>query len=187
MVFPSRSVWIALAYWGQGVGPSKQPDLAGVNRLVQGAKEERAEFDRPGRVGHFGRFKENRCRGLTDEFHRCDVDPFEHSEHRLAVRMGAWVLHGVGASGVAFSEPAGHELDVTFGSTPLAKKHQAVLGNGQMTNLPSKIAWDARRRCLPKLVRDLLDQAQSVSSSEVHLAKGSIPHADDLGRGWQRW
>ena len=94
----SQATWDHLTggspYGAQPESTSQQTDLARVDRLVQGAKEQRAEFDRVGRIGHLGRFQEQFGGSLADKPHRIQVDPFEQAEHGLAVRMGTWIVRG---------------------------------------------------------------------------------------------
>jgi hypothetical protein len=130
-----------------------------VDRFVQGTKQEGSELDRVGREGHFGGFQEQLCGGLLHEFHACKVDSFQHSKHRFSIWMGARILNGTGPSRITFSKPAWHQIDIAFGSPPLAEEHQPILSYGQMADLPSKMAWNALRWGLPKFLGDLGNQA----------------------------
>jgi len=155
---------------------------------VQGAKKQGAEFDRVGRIGHLGRFEEQFGGSLADKSYRGQVDPFEHAEHGLAIRMGARIVRGFRTPGVAFSKPARHEFDIAFGSPALAKEHQAVLGDGKVPDLPSKMGRGSLRLALPEFLGNVCKKSQGVFSGEFHLPNGRIPHGDGrIGRGNGDW
>ena len=155
---------------------------------MQGAKEQGAEFDRVGRIGHLGRFEEQFGGSLADKSYRGQVDPFEHAEHGLAIRMGARIVRGFRTPGVAFSKPARHEFDIAFGSPALAKEHQAVLGDGKVPDLPSKMGRGSLRLALPEFLGHVGEKAHGVFSGEFHLSKGRIPHGDGrIGGGNGDW
>lgn len=165
------------------MGAAKQSDLAGMDRLVEGAKKECPELDRIRGVGHLCRFRQNFWRELLDAIHRFAVDAVQDGHHFLT-GVGFCPVEGGGAGAcVAFSQGAGHQLQIHFGTPPLAEQHQPVLCDRQMADLPGKMRWQTRRGHRPKRVRHPLQQGERIVPRELHLSEHCIPHRNELCGG----
>ena len=147
---------------------------------MQGAEKESTEFDRISRVRHLRRLDEQFRRCRPHELHRAPVDVFQDCQHfRFARMLGGFPQRGASPP-VAFAEPAGHQIEITFGSSALAKEHQSVLGDGNMADLPSEIAGDSWNWGEPQVVRNIVEKLQGVGSGELHLPQPRVAHGCKL-------
>jgi len=134
------------------MSPSKQSDLAGMDRLVKGAKKERTQLYRVSRVGHFRRFCQDFRRQMPDAIHRLAVDAIQDGHH-LGAGVRFCPVEGGGAGAcVSLAQCAWHQLQIHFRAPPLAEQHQSVLRDRQMPDLPGKMRWQARWSHRPKVV-----------------------------------